>query len=398
MYDVAVIGAGPAGSTASRYLVKFGMKVCLIDKDQFPRDKPCGGGFSEELFDEFPYLKKRTDDFLKGVARVGILHSPNLRINLRGKVNMAVTLRTDFDNVLLESAIDQGLEPMLGNRVTSLRIHNDNYEVNLKGGQSIKASVVIGADGVSSLAARETNLNKRWPSSKITACRVVEVPMKYDEIIDRYTEDLHYHFFANLGGRPGYGWIFPKQDTVNVGLGIIGTHAKGLPRIFDSFVSYLKRMNLLGADSDTSSAKGALIPTGGPLKQIHCNRCLLIGDSAGMVSPLTGGGIAYAMKAGRLASLIVAKTLEHGTYTPSVFYKYEQLWRREFGNEFKNQLIGQKVFTGPFTNLLFEIGNRDIGLQEIVSAGMAESSGTGIDVKRLAYRTTLVCLKSAFGM
>ena len=68
MFDIAVIGAGPGGATASRYLAKKGLTVCLIDKDQFPRDKPCGGGFSENLIDEFPYLRRRTKDFLKGIA------------------------------------------------------------------------------------------------------------------------------------------------------------------------------------------------------------------------------------------------------------------------------------------------------------------------------------------
>lgn len=398
MYDVAVIGAGPAGATAARFLAKFGLKVCLIDKDQFPRDKPCGGGFSQGLIDDFPYLKKRTDEFLKGIARVGILHSPNLRIDFQGRVDMAVTLREDFDNVLLESAIEQGLVPMLGDRVTNLKFKDDFYEVGLKEGQSIKASVVIGADGVSSMTARKSGLNTKWPSSKITACRVAEVPMKYEDIIERYTEDLHYHFFANLGGLPGYGWIFPKQDTINIGLGIVANHAHGLPRIFDAFVRYLKKKNLLRADSDISKAKGALVPTGGPIDQSYVERCLLVGDSAGMVSPLTGGGIAYAMRAARLASHVIVKALEQGTDSPKSLQSYERLWREDFGNDFRGQLLAQRLFTSPFTDLLFEIGNRDTKLQEIVSEGMAESSNEGIDVKLLAYRTILVCIKAAFGV
>ena len=388
MYDVVVIGAGPAGSTAARYLCKSGLKVCLIDKDQFPRDKPCGGGFSQELIDDFPYLRRRTDDFLKGVAKVGILHSPNRRIELRGRVDMAVTLRTDFDNVLLESAVEEGAEPMLGNRVTTIQSHKDNYEATLKGGQSIKASIVVGADGVSSMTARETGLNTRWPSSKITACRVAEVPAKYEEIIKTYDEDLHYHFFANLEGLPGYGWIFPKQETINIGLGIVGTHAKGLPRIFDSFVHYLKKKNLLKKNSNLSGAKGALIPTGGLLDCSYLDRCLLAGDSAGMVSPLTGGGIAYAMKAARFASIAILKALEQDTFAPQILQEYEQLW----------QLIAQRLLTSPFTNLLFEIGKRDTELQAIVSDGMAESSDAGINVKRLALRAFLVCIKSALRM
>ncbi|MFX1603937.1 MAG: FAD-dependent oxidoreductase, partial [Promethearchaeota archaeon] len=108
MHDVAIIGAGPAGATAARYLAKTGFDVYLIDRDQFPRDKPCGGGFSPDLIDDFPYLKSRTNKFLKGVCRIGVLHSPNRRTVLKGRADMAVALRKDFDNVLYEAAIDAG--------------------------------------------------------------------------------------------------------------------------------------------------------------------------------------------------------------------------------------------------------------------------------------------------
>ena len=114
MYDVAVVGAGPAGSTTARYLAMAGHRVCLIDKDLFPRDKPCGGGFSPALIDEFPYLRSRQSEFLQDICHVGVLHSPNRRIVLRGKADMAVALRTHFDNILLEAAIDAGAKPLLG--------------------------------------------------------------------------------------------------------------------------------------------------------------------------------------------------------------------------------------------------------------------------------------------
>ncbi len=396
MFDVAVIGAGPGGATASRYLAKKGLKVCMIDKDTFPRDKPCGGGFSEGLLDEFPYLHKRSDEFLKGVARVGVLHSPNRRIVLKGSVDLAVALRTDFDNVLFESAVEEGAEPLVGIRAKSVKFHNDYSEVTLNGSKSIRAHVVIGADGVSSMVARETGLNRRWPSSMITACRVVEVPAKYNEIVDRYTENLNYHFFVNLGGLPGYGWIFPKRDTINIGLGIVGTHAQGLPRVFDAFVQHLKREKLLMQDADLSKAKGALVPTGGPLSKSYVERCLLLGDSAGMVSPITGGGIAYAMRAARYATAVLTKAIEEDDYGSGILGEYEKLWRSDFGDKFKDQLLAQKIFTSPFTDLLFEIGRRDEKIQEMVSESMAESAEEGIDIKKLILRTIFVCLRASF--
>ncbi len=398
MFDVAVIGAGPGGATASRYLAKQGLKVCMIDKDHFPRDKPCGGGFSEGLLDEFPYLRKREEEFLKGVARVGVLHSPNRKIVLRGTVDMAVALRTDFDNVLYESAVEEGAESLVGVRAKSVRFLDDYCEVIIKGAESIKARVIIGADGVSSMVARETGLNRRWPSSMITVCRVAEVPAKHSEIIERYSEKLDYHFYANLGGLPGYGWIFPKRDTINIGLGIVGTHSQGLPKIFDAFVRHLKREDLLMQNADLSGARGALVPTGGPISKSYVDRCILLGDSVGMVSPLTGGGIAYAMRAAKHATSVLTKALETDDFGSSTLCEYENLWRKDFGNEFNDQLLAQKIFKSPFTDLLFEIGSRDTKIQEMVSEAMAESSDQGIDVKRLVLRTLYVCFKASFGL
>ncbi|TFG26323.1 NAD(P)/FAD-dependent oxidoreductase, partial [Candidatus Thorarchaeota archaeon] len=324
-------------------------------------------------------------------------HSPNRRIVLRGSVDMAVALRTDFDKVLLESAVEEGAESRVGVRAKSVRFHDDCSEVILKGSESIKARVLVGADGVSSMVARETGLNRKWLSSMITACRVAEVPAKYNEITDRYSENLDYHFYANLGGLPGYGWIFPKQDTINIGLGIVGTYAQGLPRIFDAFVRLLKKENLLMQNADLSRAKGALVPTGGPISKSYVDRCVVLGDAAGMVSPLTGGGIAYAMRAGKHASSVLTKALEKDNLGSSTLRRYEYLWRNDFGNEFSEQLLAQKIFTSPFTDLLFEIGNRDEKIQEMVSEAMAESSDKGIDAKRLVLRTLYVCLRASFG-
>lgn len=395
MYDVVVIGAGPGGATVSRYLAKLGLGVCMIDKDTFPRDKPCGGGFSRNIIDDFPYLKPRASDFLKGLAKVGVLHSPNREIVLEGRVDMAVTLRSDFDNVLFEEAVDAGALPLTGTRAKKVVIKEDSITVELSGGDSVSGEILIGADGVTSMVARETQLNQKWSSSSVTACRVCEVPASNSEIIDRYTEDLKYHFFANLGGQPGYGWIFPKHETINIGLGIVGTHSRGLPSKFDSFVRFLVRHNLLPDRPDLSGAKGALVPTAGPLEQTVTDRCVLLGDSAGQVSPITGGGISYAMIAARYAAKVIASALDRDAVDAKTLSLYQRLWQSAFGDDFRNQLIAQKIFTGPFTDLLFLIGSKDEKIQAMVSESMSESSDGDIDVRQLVLRTLRVCLREA---
>ncbi|MHA2320699.1 MAG: FAD-dependent monooxygenase [Candidatus Thorarchaeota archaeon] len=369
MYDVIVIGSGPGGATASRSLANLGLEVCMIDKDAFPRDKPCGGGFPQTITNEFSYLKPRAHEFLKGIARAGVVHSPNRQIVLEGRLDIT--------------------------RAKKVVIQDDGVTVALSEGKSVQGKVLIGADGVTSMVARETQLNRRWQSSGVTVCRVCEVPASTQDILSRYTEDLKCHFFTNFGGQPGYGWVFPKRETINIGLGIVGTHASGLPRMFDAFVWFLKKRNLLPEVSDISTAKGALIPTAGPIKQTVTNRCVLIGDSAGHVSPISGGGIVYAMRAARHASHVIANAIENDTLDVATLRRYQRLCQSDFGNDFRNQLIAQKLFTGPFTDLLFHIGSKDEKIQEIVSESMSESSDEAIDVKQLAIRTLMVCLREA---
>lgn len=394
MHDVAIVGAGPAGATAARYLAKIGYDVCLIDKDDFPRDKPCGGGFSPDLTDEFSYLKTREDEFLKGVCRIGLLHSPNRRTVLKGRADMAVALRTDFDNVLYDAAMDAGAHSVNA-RAKSVSIAQDSVTVYLSGGNSVLVRAVIGADGATSMVARATGLNRKWSSGAVTACRVAEIPAAEKLIDDVYTSDREYHFFANLGGLPGYGWVFPKRDTINVGLGIVGKHSKGLPVRFKQFIKMLKRTGKLKEDADLSGTNGALVPTGGPVGETVTRRCILVGDSAGMVNPLTGGGIAYAMKAAQKAAVALGKCLEEDRLDAKSLDLYQRLWMSSFGHEFGPLLLAQRAFTGPFTSALFELGSRDPVLQETVSSMMSEGSHGRAGVSRLLVRFLFVSLREA---
>ncbi|MFW9910666.1 MAG: NAD(P)/FAD-dependent oxidoreductase, partial [Candidatus Thorarchaeota archaeon] len=390
------VGAGPAGSTAARYLAAQGYKVALIDKEEFPRDKPCGGGFSYEILNDFPYLKKKETQFLQGICKNGILHSPNRKIALRGRVDMAVALRIDFDNALFESALEEGAISLAGKRAKSVTVDSNKATLELQGGESIHAKAVLGADGVGSLIARQLGLHYRWPSSAVSACRVVEIPEKQSFIEEVYSTDKDYHFYANLGGMPGYGWIFPKRSTINVGLGIIGTHSQGLPRRFDSFIKMLKDDGLLPADPDLRNVRGAIVPTGGTVKQTYVDRCLLVGDSAGMVSPLTGGGIHYAMRAARIASYVLSEALESDRMTCDSLARFQMLWYEDFGKDIGPMLRAQKLFTGAFTGVLFEIGSRDEEIQKMVSEAMAESSDEGINARKLIVQTLRVILREAF--
>ncbi|MHA1771931.1 MAG: NAD(P)/FAD-dependent oxidoreductase [Candidatus Thorarchaeota archaeon] len=395
MYDVIIVGAGPGGATAAYYLARLGHTVALVDKAVFPRDKPCGGGINPKMASEFPHLKHRLPEFVEVSSHAAVLHSPNRRIMMRSDADLDMVLRTKFDTALYETAVEQGATPITGNRVRKVSFGKQSVQVTLAGGTSIEGAAIIGADGVGSIIARETGLHKRWPSAAITACWVVEVPMSESEIIATYTEDRETHFFANFGGLPGYAWIFPKRTTVNVGLGIVGTHAAGLPERFRGFVKFLVKTNRLPLNPDLASARGALVPTGGPISQTYANRILLVGDSAGMVNPITGGGIHYAMVAAKYAASVLSRGIEQGDLTDSALSVYQRLWMQDFGKDFSSLLKVQKVVTSDFIDVLLEIGNRDQRLQHMVSQAMSGHEQSEINVPRLLFRTIHVILREA---
>ncbi|MHA1636493.1 MAG: NAD(P)/FAD-dependent oxidoreductase, partial [Candidatus Thorarchaeota archaeon] len=118
---------------------------------------------------------------------------------------------------------------------------------------------------------------------------------------------------------------------------------------------------------------------------------------AGMVSPLTGGGIAYAMIAARMAASVLSECLESDKLDESSLEKYERAWQADFGKDIGSMILAQKIFTSPFTDVLFEIGSRDEKIQTMVSEAMAESGDADINVTQLVLRTLYVCLREAIG-
>jgi len=398
MHDVAIVGAGPAGSTCARYLAEAGHNVLLIDREKFPRDKPCGGGFSLNVIDEFPYLKKSANEFLDGICRVGILHSPNRRISLQSRAQMAVTRRTKFDAALFHAAVDAGASTKQNSFVKGCQIKSDKAILRLSSGEEIVSRAIVGADGVNSVIAKKTGLNKRWAKKDVTPCRVSEISIPRTKIDEIYSKNRKYHFFANFNNMPGYGWIFPKRRTVNVGIGVLAPEARGLAILFRKFVRFLEHIELLPANADISAAKGALVPTGGTIERTSSRRCILMGDAAGMVNPLTGGGIGYAMKAGRIGGKVLSKCLQHNDLSEEALEKYDRLWRADFGHEIGPLKLAQRIFTSPFTSVLFKIGSRDDDLQKMVASVMAETDDPKPNTISIVARTLLVCTREAFHM
>lgn len=336
MYDVVVVGAGPAGSTAAKVLRERGVSVLLLDKASFPRDKLCGGGMPTRVWKRFPYVESH----LNALSYGSITYSMSCRYRLRVVRDvplLGMVKRREFDNALLQVALQAGVEFRPLTTVVDMQVLHDRVVLRLASGESLEAKMVVGCDGMNSLVARRAGL----PSSDVRCvCLVSEHPMDPALVSKLFTEKRLVHLYIKAQGVAGYGWVFPKKDCVNVGIGEFssaiqpGAPRRSLKESYALFIAALKEQGLLPREFPDDEMRGAILPIF-PLKRTFADRVVVCGDAAGFINPITGEGIYYAMTSGVLAAGVVADAVAAGDFSASFLEKYQRLWFGEFGRDLK---------------------------------------------------------------
>jgi geranylgeranyl reductase family protein len=294
-FDVVVIGAGPAGSTTAYRLARAGARVALLERAGFPRDKPCGGGLTERALRELPVSVDPVVEH--DVDRLELALRYRLRFERRSRARLvAMTQRIRLDAYLAEQAAAAGADLRDGLRVTAVRDEGDGVVVDTAAG-AIAAAVAIGADGVNGVTARSTGVEQ-----KIVYGVALEGNVPNGEIPTGRYDGLAVIELGTIAG--GYGWVFPKGDHVNVGVG--GWEHEG-PRLRD----HLRRLCLEHgiANDAVDSLRGYRLPLRRPGSVPARGRVLLVGDAAGLVDPLSGDGMFEALVSGRLATDAVLELL-----------------------------------------------------------------------------------------
>jgi geranylgeranyl reductase family protein len=283
-FDVAVIGAGPAGSMTAYRLSRAGARVLLIDKARFPRDKPCGGGLTLRAVKELPFS---VDPVVEDVVtRVTCRLRYGRSFDRTGRTALCLmTQRRRLDHFLVERAQEAGAHLRDGARVD---IESDTrLRVN---GASIETTTLVGADGANGITARTLGLGGDIVPGVALEGNVAHGAVPADEYRGRMVIEL-----AILAG--GYGWIFPKGDHVNVGVGgwaSEGPHVR--TRLRELCIAY-------GIDpEDVKELRGHRLPLRRPTTKLAHGRALLVGDAAGLVDPVSGDGIYEAFVSARLAA------------------------------------------------------------------------------------------------
>jgi geranylgeranyl reductase family protein len=283
-FDVAVVGAGPAGSTTAYRLARARARVLLIDKARFPRDKPCGGGLTMRAVRQLPVSVEPVVEDRITRARCRLKYGPVMERSSQ-QVLCLMTQRRRLDELLVAQAVEAGATFRDGVRVS---VESDR-EVRVDG-RPVSVDAVIGADGANGVTAKALGLG-----GGIVNGVALEGNLPYERLPKDAWHGMLVLELATVPG--GYGWIFPKGDHVNVGVGGWGTEG---PRLREHLRVLCEHYGF--ALDELTNLRGHRLPMRRPQTVLAGGRALLVGDAAGVLDPVSGDGIYEALVTARLAA------------------------------------------------------------------------------------------------
>jgi geranylgeranyl reductase family protein len=300
LYDVAVVGGGPAGAAAALALAQGGARVVVLEALSVPRYKTCGGGLVRRALRQLP---AEVQPALQRSLCAAELHVHDLGMRFvvqRAEPLVAMAMRADLDAALLAAARRQGVEVRSPCRVVGVLPGADGLQVATTDG-TVQARWVVAADGVRSRVAAAL----RWSETPSIPALEAEIPVEPADL-ERFAAAARFDF----GRVPhGYAWVFPK--AAHLSIGVLSTRRGGTQRLHQHLDRYRADLDLRPAGPE--SRHGALIPVGPRPGGCVRGRVLLAGDAAGLADPVTCEGISWALRSGRLA----AAALLDGGFVPA---------------------------------------------------------------------------------
>jgi geranylgeranyl reductase family protein len=292
-FDAIVVGGGPAGSMTGYRLADAGASVLLLDKARFPRDKPCGGGLTMRAVHQLPIDVTPVVEEHVDVVELRFRYGEAV-VRRSAQPFVWMTQRRRLDAFLLDAARERGVEVLDG---VAVKIENGGNVVSVPSGERFAADVLVGADGANGITGRAVGLGDGVRNGVAYEGNVPYPTISRERYARRVVIEL-----ADIPG--GYGWVFPKGDHANVG---VGCWQEEGPKIRE----HLRRM-CEAHDLDPGSLenlRGHRLPLRMPGTRIAGERALVVGDAGGLLDPVSGDGMYECFYSARLATDAILELL-----------------------------------------------------------------------------------------
>lgn len=393
IYDLIIVGGGPAGAAAALYARRQGLRALLLDKERFPRDKTCGDALSGKSVAVLHEL-----DLLDAVRQLPGAHirriifaSPEhigadidltrypLRNRFTGQtlpMEGFVIRRELFDHLLFtraREAADRAIEGFTvkglleeGGQICGVRGESAAGEE-----QECRAPLVLGCDGYRSIVARRTGLYRHASQHSMVALR------QYFAGVEGLTDQIELHFVDEV--RPGYFWIFPVgEGNANIGIGMDHADIKArdvdLKKALQAAIDSPAFRDRFARARPLEKPTGWNLPVGSCRRPMHGAGFLLLGDAAGLIDPFTGEGIGNALYSARYAVETAAEAREAADYSAHFLARYaDRLWEA-LGPELKTSArlheLGRRRF---LMNLVIRKAARSQAVSDLIGGMMANA-------------------------
>lgn len=317
--DVIVIGAGPAGTAAGLQVAREGYEVLIIDKDYSSgKNKALGAALPRKCFDDL----ELPTEIIGAEIHSLVYHFQNEEIPVSSSPGFGLFDRSTLDRLLLQKAKESGAKVLNSTLVPDVARCDDCAIVRyrkLPKGKLLKslARIVVFADGPSTLAHSKFQLgfDSRPEGTALGATYELKYPKNALDSMD--------FFFSEEVSPFGYGWIFPRKDTINVGVKCLISRMKhNIRRYLDDFVS-----SVALSSREIAGYYSCLMPQS-YVERLYGDSILVAGDAAGTCDPIDGGGISNAIASGRIAGKVAVEALEAGSLTADFLAKYKEEWEK----------------------------------------------------------------------
>ncbi|AGK61601.1 2,3-di-O-geranylgeranylglyceryl phosphate reductase [Archaeoglobus sulfaticallidus PM70-1] len=339
-YDVVVIGAGPGGSMAAKTCAEEGLNVLLVEKRQeIGAPVRCAEGISKEGLERFFEIDR------KWIAREvsgAIIYSPDgtelkLSSEMAGNEVGFVLERKIFDRDLARMASKAGAEVIVKTTATGMEREKDGLRIRLKRmgeDYEVTAKIVVGADGVESRVGKWAGIDTTVKLGEIESC------VQYLMTNIEFDPDFCHFWIGQKYAPGGYVWLFPKgESSANVGIGILPTMTKKTAKWWlDRFVQEYY------PDGKIVEFVVGGVPVTGPIDTAVSDNVMLVGDAARHADPITGGGIANAIKGGYFAGKVAKEAVDAENYSKEFLRRYDEMWKNDFGKTLHRNKLLQKKF------------------------------------------------------